>query len=154
MNFIKKLIIRFKIWILGLFQSKLDKDVKLVTPDVPPWDETELINKHRELARKVVLGEATTEEVQQLELVRKELDVIEIADNRHYSSGVLYLKCVTLKCPIESWDDIEGLTVGKIYIITGMESHPKWAFTQLSVINDKGEEMRALGGHFEYPIKI
>lgn len=63
------------------------------------------------------------------------------------------LKCITLNSPVRwDWPDISELTIGKEYDVDILVIHREWKTTECSVINDKGEEMRVLGGHFEFPV--
>ena len=53
----------------------------------------------------------------------------------------------TVKCPYrEDWPDLEGFTVGKEYEFFCKGELQR--LTQLNVVNDHGDEVRVLGGHF------
>ena len=63
----------------------------------------------------------------------------------------MLLRCKTLKCPYrDDWADIDDLTVGKVYnVIILVLANCNDTLNQCEVINDKGERMRVLQGHFE-----
>ena len=68
------------------------------------------------------------------------------------------LKLVTLESPMPlDWEPLdERLTLGKSYIVVIHEPFHLcwscWSTTQCSVVDDEGNEIRVLGGHFEQPL--
>lgn len=67
-----------------------------------------------------------------------------------------HLKCVNLDPYRDDWEPPDGLTPGKVYRVTGasIRNHIGWRLAQFNIIDDAGEERRALGLNFKEPRSV